>query len=113
MKTYRGVYADHESWVTVEEDGETRPLQCQPIVTGGPVPFDWGYGWKNERAAIAPAPATLSYSLLYDAFGPELARKYWLRFLKTFISKLTVEQPWEVSKKDLNDIIATMKRRLL
>ena len=112
MKTYRGFYRDHQSWVWVMEDGKETPLPAIAILTSRPPPFDWGYGWKGPRAAVAPAPATLAYSLLYDAFGQELAQKYWLQFLATTVCKLDVEQPWKLSTRDLNAAIAGIKKRM-
>ncbi len=115
MKTYFGRYQAHHTWVwyTVDDAPDQFHLPCIPITNEKRLPFDWGYGYKSKEAAIAPAPAALAYSLLHDAFGPELAGKYWLRFLKVFVSKLECEKPWAVTKADLCDIIATMKGRLI
>jgi hypothetical protein len=100
MKRY--VAADHT--VIVINGRRSRTLRPRlDLANHSPTGFSWGYGGSG--------PAQLALALLADHFGPhnkDEARRRYQDFKFAAIARLPQNDPWCLTSKDIDNILAIM-----
>ena len=102
MKRYRGTRTPAGCVVTVEEGGETRPLDMRTDVRNhSPDGANWGYAGSG--------PAQLSLAILCDALGDvERARGLYQRYKFRIIAAITADA-WTLTHDNVMKSVAHLE----
>jgi hypothetical protein len=98
MKIYRATRTQSGTVVTVEREGESRPLDPRfDLRNHSPTGFEWGYGGSG--------PAQLALALAADVLGDdEKAQDVYQRLKFKLVGGLP-EQDWQLSEDRIRSVI--------